>query len=171
MTDPVDEWVVQALTEYDGKPLKSAEKGDLDTDAVDEAKEEAYKALFGFIKGQLSKHVKEVKPSTRLKQSVACLSGDAHDLSAYMEKILKASGQELPDTRRVLELNMDHPVVTRMNDLFEQDRKDPKLKAYSEMLLDLALVGEGGKLPDPARFAKQVGELLVEAELKVPADA
>ncbi len=170
MTDPVDEWVVQALTEYDGKPLKSAEKGDLDTDAVDEAKEEAYKALFGFIKGQLSKHVKEVKPSTRLKQSVACLSGDAHDLSAYMEKILKASGQEMPDSRRVLELNMDHPVVTRMNDLFEQDRKDPKLKAYSQMLLDLALVGEGGKLPDPARFAKQVGELLVEAELKAPAD-
>jgi len=171
MTDPVDEWVVQALTEYDGKPLKSAEKGDLDTDAVDEAKENAYKALFGFIKGQLSEHVKEVKPSTRLKQSVACLSGDAQDLSAYMEKILKASGQELPDTRRVLELNMDHPVVTRMNELFEQDRKDPKLKAYSEMLLDLALVGEGGKLPNPSRFAKQVGELLVEAELKAPADA
>ena len=79
MTDPVDEWVVQNLTEYDGKPLKSAEKGDLDLEKKDDDKENAYKSLFGFIKGQLDAKVKEVKASARLKDSVACLSGEDHD--------------------------------------------------------------------------------------------
>ena len=99
MTDPVDEWVVQSLNEYDGKPLKSAEKGDLDLDTVDDAKKEAYNALFGFIKGHLEASIKEVKPSSRLKDSVSCLSGDTWDTSAYMEKLLKASGQKPPESK------------------------------------------------------------------------
>jgi molecular chaperone HtpG len=102
MTDPVDEWVVQSLTEYDGKPLKSAEKGDLDLDTVDDGKKEAYNALFGFIKGHLESDVKEVKPSSRLKDSVSCLSGDSGDMSAYMEKLLKASGQQAPESSAFL---------------------------------------------------------------------
>ena len=86
MTDPVDEWVVQSLTEYDGKPVKSAEKGDLELDAVDDNKKEEFNALFGFIKSHLEDQVKEVKPSTRLKGSVSCLSSESHEMSAYMEK-------------------------------------------------------------------------------------
>ncbi|MGA6926897.1 MAG: molecular chaperone HtpG [Desulfosarcina sp.] len=163
MTDPVDEWVVQSLTEYDGKPLKSAEKGDLELDKVDDAKKEAYNALFGFIKGHLEAKVKEVKPSTRLKDSVACLSGDAWDMSAYMEKLLKASGQKPPETKRVLELNMDHPVVEKIKRLFENDRDNPDLKDYSLLLFDMAVVSEGGKLDNPARFSKMVGELMSRA--------
>jgi molecular chaperone HtpG len=163
MTDPVDEWVVQALTEYDGKPLKSAEKGELELEKVDDAKKEAYNALFGFIKGQLENKIKEVKPSTRLKDSVACLSGDAWDMSAYMEKLLKSSGQKPPEVKRVLELNMDHPVVEKIKTLFENDRDNPVLKDYSQMLLDMAVVGEGGKLDNPARFSKMVGELMARA--------
>ena len=163
MTDPVDEWVVQSLTEYDGKPLKSAEKGDLDLDAVDDEKKEAYNALFGFIKGQLEDKIKEVKPSTRLKDSVACLSGDTWDMSAYMEKLLKASGQKPPETKRVLELNMDHPVVDKIKHLFENDRDNPKLQEYSQLLLDMAVVSEGGKLDNPARFSKMVGALMDQA--------
>ena len=163
MTDPVDEWVVQSLTEYDGKPLKSAEKGDLDLDAIDEDKKEACNALFGFIKGHLEDKIKEVKPSTRLKESVSCLSGDAWDMSAYMEKLLKASGQTPPETKRVLELNMEHPVVDKIKTLYENDRDNPQLKAYSEMLLDMAVVSEGGKLDNPARFSKMVGELMSQA--------
>ena len=163
MTDPVDEWVVQSLTEFDGKPLKSAEKGDLDLDAVDEEKKEAYNALFSFIKGHLEDKIKEVKPSTRLKDSVACLSGDAWDMSAYMEKLLKASGQQPPESKRVLELNMDHPVVDKIKHLFENDRDNPQLKAYSHLLLDMAVVSEGGKLDNPGRFSKMVGELMAQA--------
>ena len=163
MTDPVDEWVVQSLTEYDGKPLKSAEKGDLELDTVDDAKKEAYNALFGFIKGQLEENIKEVKPSSRLKDSVSCLSGDAWDMSAYMEKLLKASGQKAPEVKRVLELNMDHPVVEKIKSLYESDRDNPVLKDYSQLLFDMAVVAEGGKLDNPARFSKMVGDLMTRA--------
>ena len=163
MTDPVDEWVVQSLTEYDGKPLKSAEKGDLDLDTVDEVKKEAHNALFGFIKGHLENDIKEVKPSSRLKDSVSCLSGDTWDMSAYMEKLLKASGQKPPETKRVLELNMDHPVVEKIKRIFENDRDNAALKDYSRLLFDMAVVGEGGKLDNPARFSKMVGDLMARA--------
>ena len=163
MTDPVDEWVVQSLTEYDGKALKSAEKGDLELDTVDDDKKEAFTALFGFIKGQLEDKIKEVKPSTRLKDSVSCLSGDAWDMSAYMEKLLKASGQKPPEAKRVLELNMDHPVVGKIKTLFENDRDNPALKDYSHLLLDMAVVAEGGKLDNPGQFSKMVGDLMAKA--------
>jgi molecular chaperone HtpG len=163
MTDPVDEWVVQTLTEYDTKPLKSAEKGDLDLDKADDKTEENFTSLFGFIKGQLESKVKEVKASTRLKASVACLTGKDHDMSAYMEKLLKASGQAAPETKRVLELNMDHPLMAKINKLYESDRDAPALKDYSRMLFDLAVVAEGGKLENPARFSRLVGEAMSQA--------
>lgn len=163
MTDPVDEWVVQSLTEYQGKTLKSAEKGDLDLDASSETKQKEYAALFEFIKSQLDAKVKEVKPSARLKDSVACLSGEAYDMSAYMEKILKSSGQKTPETKRVLEINLDHPVVSKIKEIFETNKDNPVLKDYSRMLFDVAIVSEGGKLDNPAKFSKMVGELMSDA--------
>jgi molecular chaperone HtpG len=164
MTDPVDEWVAQNLTEYDGKPLKSAEKGDLDVDDKEKDDEkEAFNALFGFIKGQMETKVKEVKASARLKDSVACLSGEDHDMSAYMEKILKASGQAPPQVKRVLELNMKHPLMLKINSLFEADRDNAALKDYSHMLFDMAVVAEGGKLENPAQFSRLVGEAMAKA--------
>ena len=163
MTDPVDEWVVQSLNEYQGKALKSAEKGDLDLDKADGTKQKEYKDLFSFIKSQLEKKVKEVKPSTRLKDSVACLSGDTHDMSAYMEKIVKASGQKTQETKRVLELNTNHPVVSKIKGLFEKDKKNPALKDYSKMLFDVAVISEGGKVDNPAKFSKMVGDLMNSA--------
>jgi molecular chaperone HtpG len=163
MTDPVDEWVVQTLTEYDAKPLKSAEKGDLDLDKADDDKKEEFEPLLSFIKGQLESKVKEVKPSKRLKDSVACLSGKDHDMSAYMEKLLKASGQAPPDVKRVLELNMDHPLMIKINKLYETDRDASALKDYSHMLFDLAVVAEGGKLENPAQFSRLVGEAMSQA--------
>ena len=164
MTDPVDEWVVQSLTEYDGKKLKSAEKGDLDVEDKDkEDKEDDHKPLFGFIKGKLESKVKDVKASARLKDSVACLTGEDHDMSAYMEKILKASGQTAPETKRVLELNMTHPLMGKINALFENDRDNTALTDYCQMLFDLAIVAEGGKLENPARFSRLVGEAMAKA--------
>ena len=115
------------------------------------------------IKGHLDDTVKEVKPSSRLKDSVSCLSGEDHDMSAYMEKLLKASGQTPPTNKRVLELNMDHPVLEKIKALFESDRDNAVLKAYSQLLFDMAVVGEGGKLDNPTRFSKQVGELMARA--------
>ena len=160
MTDPIDEWVTQALTEYDGKPLKSAEKGDLDLDKVDEEKKGKFETLLKHIRVQLEDTIKEVRPSTRLTDSVACLSGDTYDMSGYMEKILKSAGQETPENKRVLELNMTHPVMEKINGMFETDKDDPKLNDYIHLLLDLAVIGEGGKVDDPSRFSKLVGNLM-----------
>jgi len=162
MTDPIDEWVTQALTEYDGKQLKSAEKGDLDLDKVDEDTKGKYETLFKHIRAQLEDTIKEVRPSTRLTDSVACLSGDSYDMSGYMEKILKSSGQEVPKTKRVLELNMAHPVMEKIHAMFEADKDDAKLGEYIHLLLDLAVIGEGGKVEAPSRFSKVVGDLMAE---------
>ena len=163
MADPIDEWVVQALNEYDGKPLASAEKGDLNLEDQEAKPSEEFNALFAFVRNQLQDKVKEVRRSTHLKESLVCLSGDAQDMSAYMEKILKASGQPVPEVKRVLELNLEHPVVARINALYEKDRDSEKLKEYAEMLYDMAVVGEGGKLENPARFTRQVGALMAGA--------
>jgi molecular chaperone HtpG len=165
MTDPVDEWVVQSLTEYDGKPLKSAEKGDLELEPSEED-QEAFSALFGFIKGKLEANVREVKASSRLKDSVSCLTGDAQDMSAYMEKLLKASGQPMPAVKRVLELNLEHPLMSKIKTLFESNRDNPALGDYCELLYDLAVIAEGGKLENPSKFSRLVGGAMANAGMQ-----
>ena len=160
MTDPIDEWVAQALPEYDGKALMSAEKGDLDLEDSKKDEKKDLNDLFQFIKTELEEKVKEVKLSKRLKDSVACLSSDSFDMSAYMEKIMKASGKDLPASKRVLELNPDHPVLDKLKKMYESDKNDPKLKDYSHLLYDLAVIGEGGKIENPSLFIKLVGGLL-----------
>lgn len=162
MTDPIDEWVTQALTEYDGKKLKSAEKGDLDLDKVDEDKKGHYETLFKHIRAKLEDTIKEVRSSTRLTDSVACLSGNTYDMSGYLEKILKSTGQKTPENKRVLELNMAHPVMEKIHGMFEADKNDAALDDYIHLLLDLAVIGEGGKLNDPAKFSKLVGDLMAK---------
>ena len=93
---------------------------------------------------------------------MACLSGDEMDMSHYMEKILQASGQKAPEVKRVLELNMAHPVMSKIKTLFENDRDNPVLTDYSHLLFDLALVAEGDKVQNPARFSRLVGELMAK---------
>ena len=163
MTDPVDEFVIQALPEFEKKPLKSAEKGDLGLDKIDEKKKEAYSSLFEKIKSLLENKIKEVKPSSHLKDSVSCLSGETYDMSAYMEKLLKASGQPIPETKRILELNINHPVMEKIQHIFEKNNEDDALKDYSNLLYDLAIVTEGGKVENPAGFSKLIGELMAKA--------
>ncbi|MFP4030212.1 MAG: molecular chaperone HtpG [Desulfococcaceae bacterium] len=171
MTDPVDEWVIQSLAEFEEKPLKSAEKGDLELegDEAEKKEDETFKPLFSHIKTNLQEKVKEVKASSHLTESVACLSGDPYDLSAYMQKLLKASGGELPESKRTLELNTRHPVIERINAIYEKDRDNPALKEYSELLLDMAIISEGGKIDNPARFNKMVGNLMSNALESGPA--
>jgi len=163
MTDPIDEWVVMSVNEYEGKKFKSAEKGDLEIDKVDDKKKNEYDTLFEFIRSSLETKVKKVKPSSHLKDSVSCLSGEASDMSTYMEKIMKASGQKPPETKRVLELNMDHPVLEKIKTLFEKDKESQVLKDYTDLLFDLALIGEGSKVENPSRLSKIVGNLMSEA--------
>jgi molecular chaperone HtpG len=163
MVDPIDEWVTQSLHEYKEKKLKSAEKGDLDLDKVDDAKKNEYSALLSFLKGKLEGKVKDVVVSARLTDSVSCLSGDDWGMSAYMEKILKASGQKSPEQKRVMEVNVNHPVLAKMKVIFETDTTNPVLKDYSELLYDIAVISEGGKLDNPAGFSKQLGDLMAKS--------
>jgi molecular chaperone HtpG len=163
MVDPIDEWVTQSLPEYKEKKLKSAEKGDLDLEKVDDDTKNEYSALLAFLKGKLEAKVKDVVVSNRLKDSVSCLSGDDYGMSAYMEKIMKASGQKTPDQKRVMEVNVNHPVMGKIKELFETDTTNPVLKDYSDLLFDIAVISEGGKLDNPARFSKQLGDLMTKA--------
>ncbi|MCG8470529.1 MAG: molecular chaperone HtpG [Desulfobacterales bacterium] len=163
MSDPVDEWVVQSLPEFEEKKLKSAEMGDLDLTEVDDEKKEAFKNFMEYLQKQLDDEIKEVKLSTRLKDSVSCLSGDAFGMSAYMEKIMKASGQEMPKQKRVLELNGSHALVEAVKNMFETDAGNPVLSDHAKVLYDLAVISEGGRLEDPALFSQRVGELMAKA--------
>jgi molecular chaperone HtpG len=163
MTDPIDEFVVQVLRTFDGKKFTSAEKGDLSVGEVDEKKKHEFSEFFEFLKEELKDGVKDVKASTHLKNSLACLSGEKYDMSPYLEKILKATGQKTEPAKRILELNIDHPAVSNIKFLFEKNNKDPLLKDYARLLLDLALIAEGGKVDDTARFSKTIGTILAEA--------
>lgn len=163
MTDPIDEWVVRDLHEFEKKTFKSAEKGDLDLGQANDEKNKEFSAFFEFIKLNLDEKIKEVKPSTHLKDSVACLSGDQYDLSPYMEKILKAGGQQLPSIKRVLELNMEHPLIDKIKGIYDKDKDSNDLKNYTDLLYDMAVISEGGKLDNPSRFSKLVGDLMVGA--------
>ncbi len=163
MTDPVDEWVVQSLHTFEEKPLKSAEKGDLDLEDTPEEKPEAFKDFFAFIQKTLDANVKEVKASSHLRDSVSCLTGDDFAMSAYMEKIMKASGQETPAQKRILELNITHPVVEKLKAVYEADKEAANLEENCQLLFDLALIAEGGKLDNPSRFSQQVSDLMASS--------
>jgi molecular chaperone HtpG len=170
LTDPIDEWVAQSLTEYDGKKLKSVLKGELEVDSEEEKKEkevkqeEAKKQYLGileFIKDKLAEKVKEVRLSSRLTDSACCLVADEYGMNAHMERILKAMNQEVPESKRILELNPDHPIMHILKGLYEQDKGGGKLADYCELLYDQALLTEGSPIKDPLRFTKLISELMV----------
>ena len=164
LSDRVDEWVVGHVTEFDGKALVSVAKGGLDLGALEdeaEKKEREQEAtelsdLVGRIKASLGERVKEVRVTHRLTESPACLVSDLHDMSGNLARLLKASGQQGPATKPILEINPKHPVVLRLKD------DDKKFDDWAAVLLDQALLAEGGQLDDPATFVKRINELMLE---------
>jgi molecular chaperone HtpG len=172
MTDPVDEWVVQALTEYDEKPLKAVDRGDISLDSEEEKKEkdkkreEAQKEfsdLISLIADRLKDKVKEVRFSNRLTDSACCLVAEEYGMNANMERIMKAMNQAVPESKRVLELNPDHPILKAMAGIHQQDQSAPDLANYADLLYDQALLTEGSPIKDPLRFTRLVSELMVKA--------
>ncbi|MCK5845470.1 MAG: molecular chaperone HtpG, partial [Victivallales bacterium] len=169
MIDPIDEWVVQSLTEYDGKKLKSLAKGDveLDDDSAKETEkklkkaEKEHKKLIEFLKKELEDKVKDVRFSKRLTDSACCLVGDEHDPSPNMERIFRAMNQEMPGTKRILELNSEHSLVNGMQKLYDASKDDPRLADFASLLYDQALLLEGASIPDPMSFSKKISELMV----------
>jgi len=159
MLDPIDEFVLPQLGEYKGKKFKAANKGDLNDGErlADETKK--FEGFLGFVKEKLT-GVKEVRLSTRLKESPACLIGDEYSMSPHIEAMLRRMGQPAPSVERVLELNPSHPVVSAVQSLYEADRENPKLGESIELLRDLAHVAEGSKVEHPAAFAARIAALL-----------
>ena len=173
MIEPVDEFILSGFGEYDKKKLKSIAQGDIDLGTeeekkiADEQKKETsgkYKKLIKKVQDSLKDYVKEVRLSDRLTDSASCLVTDDGDMNPQMERIFAAMNQAVPETKRILELNPDHPVIETMNDLFAADKKNPKLADYSELLYDQALLTEGIAIKDPARFARLVTDLMVQAK-------
>ncbi|MFE0537968.1 molecular chaperone HtpG [Streptomyces nigra] len=166
LTDPVDEMWVDAVGEYQGKKLRSVTKGEIDLDAkgdeqADEEREkqaEDYAGLLGWMGERLAEDIKEVRLSTRLTVSPACVVSDAQDLTPALEQMYRAMGQEVPRTKRILELNADHPLVKGLNQAFKNDDDRTRLAESAELLHTLAVLAEGGQAKDPARFVKLVAE-------------
>ncbi|QKW09072.1 molecular chaperone HtpG [Streptomyces sp. NA04227] len=169
LTDPVDEVWVEQVREFDGKPLQSIAKGQVDLDGEkddedDSAKdaknaeraqrEKDFGPLLGWLGTALAEDVKEVRLSSRLTTSPACIVGDADDVTPTLEKMYRAMGQELPRIKRILEINPDHPLVTALRASYEKDSGDAALTETAELLHGMALLAEGGELKDPARFTR-----------------
>ena len=172
LTDPVDEVWIQYCTEYKDKKLKSAATTSLELGTEEERKkttetlkkkEEEWKSLLDLIQNKLDKYIKSVKLSNRMSTSAACIVCDQGQLTPHLEALLKASGKEVPASKRTLELNPTHPLMSKMFELFTTDKNSPKLADYAELLYAQALLAEGGQIPDPASFNKKVAELMVGA--------
>ena len=170
MTDPIDEFIVPDIYNFDGKTLKSVMQGDLDLGELGKEEKDArkkaesrFKKLSERIKNILTDSIKEVRITTRLKDSPACLVADEHGMNAHMEKLMKAMGQEVPQSQRILEINAEHPILLNMNSRYEKDPKDPELENWVKLLYEQALIAEGQMVPDPLAYSKRVNELLIKA--------
>ena len=163
MLEPIDEFLLQSLTEYQGKKLKAVNRGELDGTTVDDAKKKRFQALLEYVKSKLD-DVKEVRLSSRLRESAACLVGEEHEMGLHMEMMLRRMGRsdEVKPRQRVLELNPDHPAVEALQKLHEKNPADARLETYCRILHDEAVIAEGAKLKDPVAFARRVNEMLVK---------
>lgn len=170
LSDPVDEMWVSAGAEFDGKSFQSIAKGAVDLDGDDEdaddsAKDEqnkTYADLLGWLTSTLSDDVSETRLSSRLTESPACLVGDTFSMSPQLEKLYRASGQELPKSKRALELNPDHPLVAALNKAYGAGDHE-QLVPTAKLLYGMAVIAEGGELDDPAEFAKLLAGRLTES--------
>ncbi|NNH74003.1 molecular chaperone HtpG [Nocardia uniformis] len=171
LTDPVDEMWVGAVPEFDGKPFQSIAKGEVDLETEDEKKaseqlreqqEKEFADVLTWLRETLDEDVKEVRLTNRLTTSPACIVGDMYDFTPMLERMYRASGQDLPHTKRILELNPGHPLVTGLRDAYatHKDDEGTDLTETAELLYGTAVLAEGGELKDPAQFARILAERL-----------
>ncbi|OBF43123.1 molecular chaperone HtpG [Mycobacterium sp. 852002-50816_SCH5313054-b] len=170
LTDPVDEVWVGVVDEFDGKPLQSVARGEVDLDSEEgkseaerEEQEKEFADLLAWLKETLSDHVKDVRLSTRLTESPACLITDAFGITPTLARLYRATGQDVPIGKRTLELNPNHPLVTGLRDAHrkaDDDAARTVAAETAELLYGTALLAEGGALEDPARFAELLADRL-----------
>ncbi|MBX2838052.1 MAG: molecular chaperone HtpG [Gammaproteobacteria bacterium] len=170
MHDRVDEWMMSYLTEFDGKSFDSIAKGDLDLSdiGVDSAEKKAEKEekakqaaeaepLIKRIKAALDATTSDVRASTRLTSSPACVVLGEQDMALHMQQLMKQAGHELPDNKPVLEVNPSHPLLG----LLDKEQDEDRFASWSQLLLDQALLADGGQLDDGAGFVKRMNEMFV----------
>ncbi|MEV8455954.1 molecular chaperone HtpG [Streptomyces sp. NPDC052095] len=171
LTDPVDEVWVEADPEFDGRKLRSVAKGEVELGTEEEKKEAAteregrqqeYADLLGWMTERLDESVKEVRLSSRLTVSPACVVSDTNGVTPALEAMYRAMGQEVPHSKRILELNAGHPLVSGLNRAYAARGEEPGagLEETAELLYDLALLAEGGELGDPSRFVRLMADRL-----------
>ncbi|MFT5426157.1 MAG: molecular chaperone HtpG [Gammaproteobacteria bacterium] len=164
LNDPIDEWLTTHLTEFDGKKLQSVTKGELNLGKLDEEKDkdaekesnEESSELIDKIKKVLESKVKDVRVTNRLTQSPACLVADEDEMGLNLERILKATGQAVPSSKPILEINIEHPVVVKLAATEGEQFDD-----WSNILFDQALLSEGGHLEDPAGFVHRLNNMFI----------
>ncbi|HEX3187939.1 MAG TPA: molecular chaperone HtpG [Pyrinomonadaceae bacterium] len=171
LVDTVDELLVQYLTEFEGKRLKSVGKGTVNLGSEEEQaqveeelkkEQEESAGLLQSIQQHLDQYLKEVRLTNRLTNSPVCLVGGEMDFSPQMERLLQMSGGERPKQKRIMELNPRHEIVRKMRERYAGNADDPKLGKYAELLYGYALLAEGSDLPDPPQFNRLLAELLSE---------
>ncbi|CAM2142806.1 chaperone protein HtpG [Pararobbsia alpina] len=162
LTDRVDEWALSFLNEFDGKPLASVARGDLDLGELSDEEKQAQEKVSGDLKPLVEKiqdvlkdKAKEVRLTFRLTDSPSCLVADEGDMSGYLQRMLKAAGQKMPESRPILEINPEHPLVKRLN------ADTQAIEDWSHLLFDQALLAEGGTLEDPASYVRRTNSLLL----------
>ncbi|HHJ14432.1 MAG TPA: molecular chaperone HtpG [Gammaproteobacteria bacterium] len=160
--DRVDEWLVSHLSEFDGKPLVSVAKGELDLGDTGEGKtpelDDKDKDFLGRIGEALKEDVTEVRRSTRLTESPSCLVLGEHEMAMHMQRLLRQAGHEVPESKPVLEVNLEHPLVRRLRD--ERDKE--RFNDLARLLFEQAVLSQGGQLDDPGSFVKRMNSLLTE---------
>lgn len=171
LTDPIDEWVTAHLEKFADKPLQSVTKGDLDLceqpDEKERKKDDSkFTELTKRIKKVLEEKVKEVRTTQRLTSSPACLVADDQEMGRYLEKILKASGQKVPVSKPVLEINADHPIIRKLDEEIDED----VFTEWSMILFEQSLLSEGGQLEDPAGFVMRLNKMFLRLGDKHPGD-
>ncbi|TXH69334.1 MAG: molecular chaperone HtpG [Thiothrix sp.] len=165
LSDRVDEWLTNSLHEFEGKQLQSVAKGALDLSKLDSEEdkeeqkkvEEQAKNLITHIKESLNDKVEDVRVSHRLTSSPSCIVLNEHDMALYMQHLLKQAGHEMPSTKPVLEINPSHPLLARM----EAETDDERFAEWASVLLDQAILAEGGQLEDPAGFVHRLNKLML----------
>ncbi|MBT3015129.1 MAG: molecular chaperone HtpG [Candidatus Thiodiazotropha sp. (ex Clathrolucina costata)] len=166
LSDRVDEWLVTSLTEFDGKQLQSVAKGALDLGELEDKEEkessekqsEEHKELLQRMQDVLGEAVKEIRVSQRLTDSPACLVVEEHDMSANLARVLKSVGQDAPQTKPIMEINAEHPLVERL----EGEQDGDKFGDLTKVLFDQAQLAEGGQLDDPAAFVRRLNSLMLK---------
>jgi molecular chaperone HtpG len=166
LTDRVDEWLVSHFTDYKGKHLQSVAKGELDLGELEDAEDkekvekaaEEHKHLLERVKTALGESVKEVRVSNRLTESPACLVVGDYDMSQNLARVLKQLGQDAPMPTPVIEINLDHPLLQRM----DRETDEDKFAELAKLVFDQALLAEGGHLQDPAAFVHRLNRLLLD---------